>query len=406
MAKKRIVITGVGVVAPNGIGKEEFWNNLKNGRSGFRPITIFDTSNFLVKIAGEVSEFDPIKILGKKGLVDLDRATTLLLSAVKFALEDSKLDQTDINPLTIGISVGTTFGSLNSLSDFDRQSIQEGPNLVNPSRFPNTVINSPASRVAIRYGIKGPNCTISTGFSAAIDAIEYGINLIQTNKAQRVIVGSVEELSVQIFSGFYTLKYLSGSNGNSPMSCPFDKQHNGIILSEGAAVLILEEEKAATNRKTPILGEILGVGSYFDPYRIHKYHPTSRGMVNAMRQAIDTNTIDCIFANANSTINADIFETKAIKQLFGKKAKKIPITAIKSMVGETFSASGGFSTIAALLSLQNGIIPPTINLRKQDPLCDLDYVPNIARNLKSKNILVNSFGPNGTNSSLVISRYN
>ena len=225
MAKgnSRIVITGIGVISPIGIGKDQYWQSLSEGMSGIKPITLFNTSDVKVHIGGEITEFKAVDILGKKGLIDLDRATTLLLSAAKFALEDSHVDITAINSPRTGISVGTTFGSLNSLSEFDRQSLEEGPNFVNASRFPNTVINSPASRMAIRYGIKGFNSTVSTGFCSSIDAFDYAIHAIHTGKAERVLAGSVEEMCIQTFLGFYHFGYLSGINSNKePLSCPFD----------------------------------------------------------------------------------------------------------------------------------------------------------------------------------------
>jgi len=411
MNKKRVVITGLGVISPIGIGKDQYWQSLSEGKSGFKPITLFDTSDLKVKIGGEITEFNPVDILGKKGLIDLDRATTLLSSATKFALEDSQIDISNINFPTTGISVGTTFGSLNSLSKFDRQSLEEGPNFVNASRFPNTVVNSPASRVAIRYGIKGPNSTISTGFCAAIDALDYAIHCVNSNRADRIIVGAVEEVCFQTFFGFYRLGYLSGlNNDKGPLACPFDKRRDGIIFSEGSAVLILEDLKTAEGHNANIYAEVLGIGSNFDPFRLDKFNPKGTGIVEAMKLALDnanlkSNDIDCIFANANSTQDADVVETEAIKEVFGTQASKIPITAIKSMIGETFSSSGALAITAALGSIKEDFIPPTVNLEERDPMCDLDYVPNIARKQKIDKVMINSFGPNGANTVSIIGRY-
>ena len=341
----------------------------------------------------------------------MDRSTTLLLSATKFALEDSQIDLLNINSPLTSISVGTTFGSLNSLSQFDRQSLEEGPNFVNASRFPNTVVNSPASRVAIRYGVKGPNATISTGFCAAIDALDYAVHCINANRADRIIVGAVEEMCFQTFFGFYRLGYLSGlSNDSEPLSCPFDRRRDGIIFSEGSAVFILEDLKVAEERKANIYAEVLGIGSNFDPFRLDKFNPKGTGIIEAMKLALTnaslkSNDIDCVFANANSTQDADAVETKAIKDVFRANASEIPITAIKSMIGETFSSSGAFAVAAALGSITKDFIPPTVNLKEKDPVCDLDYVPNKARTQKVDKIMVNSFGPNGANSVLIIGRY-
>jgi len=409
--KKRIAITGLGVMSPIGIDKDSYWKSLFKGKVGYKPITLFDTSNLRIHAAGEITDFNPKEILGKRGLVDLDRSTTLLLSALKFALEDSGIESDNINLPVTGISAGTTFGSVNSLSEFDRDSLEVGPNFVNPSRFPNTVINSPASRAAIRYRIKGPNATISTGYCAALDAIDYAMNCIEFNRARRMIAASVEEMCIQTFLGFYQLGYLSGLNGgNAPISCPFDKSRDGIIFSEGASVLILEDLDTALERGVNIYGEILGIGSNFDPFRLHKFNPKGAGIIESMRLALKNadlkpDDIDCIFANANSTKDADVIETQAIKEVFKEKAYDIPITAVKSMLGEAFSASGGLTAIAAIGSMLNSLIPPTVNLRENDPKCDLNYVKNTAKNTKVNNVMINSFGPPGTNTVLIIGKY-
>lgn len=409
MNKKRIVITGIGIVSSLGMKKELYWQNLFEGKSGVAPITLFDTSGLNVKIGGEVKDFVAADILGKAGLIDLDRATTLLLSAAKFALEDSgsALGQ---NSTETGVSVGVAFGSTRSLSEFDRQSIEESPSFVNPSRFPNLVPNSPASRAAIRYAIKGPNATLSTGLCAFIDALDYAANTIQCGRAKKMLVGAVEEMCIQTFLGFYEMGYLSGSkNDHEPLSCPFDVRRDGIIFSEGACVIVLEELSAALERQAPIYAQVLGIGAAYEPFRLHKYSQKAEGISQAMIKALNhaglvPEDIDCIYANANSTQDADLAETKGIKQAFKSAAGLKPITAVKSMLGETFCASGGLATIAALGSLQNQIIPPTINLQKKGPGCDLDYVTGTARKQKVDRAMVNSFNPNGANSVLILGK--
>lgn len=407
---KRIVVTGIGVISPIGIGKDAYWNGLREGKSGVKPITLFDTSDLKVKVAGEISELNPKEILGKKGLVDLDRATKLILVASKFALEDANLKTNDI--VEMGISIGTTFGSLNSLFEFDKVSLVEGPRFVNPSRFPNTVINSPASRVAIWFGIKGFNSTISTGFCAGLDAIDYATFLINSHGFKRVMVGAVEEMCEQTFLGFYSLGYLSGlKNNTSACSCPFDKRRDGIIFSEGASVIILEEFNSALERNSTIYAEILGIGSNFDPYRVHKYNPKGTGMVEAMKLAIDKakiepSDIDYICANANSTQDADFIESTAIKTVFKNCIEDINISAIKSMLGETYSASGGLAVTAAIGAIKQNFIPPTINYKEKDYRINLDCITNETKKDMIRNVMINSFSPNGANTSLVIGKYN
>lgn len=411
MNKKRVVITGIGVISPIGIGKEEYWKTLSEGRSGFKPITLFDTSDLKVKIAGEITEFDPKQFFDEISLINLDRATTLLSSSTKLALEDGKIEITEKNTHQIGVSIGATFGSLRSLSEFDKESLRKGPQLVNPSRFPNTVANSPASRLSIRFKIKGFNTTVSTGMCAGIDAIDYAVKSIRFHNRKTIVVGAVEEMCEQEFLGYYKLNYLSGLEDNTEStSCPFDKRRNGIIFSEGAGVVILEDLEEALKKKSAIYAEILSVASTFEPYRLHKYSPKGKGMAEAMRLALERanikpEDIDYICANANSTQDADLIETQAIKEVFGDYAKKIPVSSIKSMIGETYSASGSLATIASIGAINQGFVPPTTNYKQKDPRLDLDYVPNRARKIKVDTVMINSFGQNGANSVLIIRRY-
>ena len=411
MTEKQVVITGVGVIAPGGIGKDAFWASLFSGKDGFRDITLFDTKDLKVKVGGQIDNFNPQQILEEKRLIDLDRATLLLLSSAKLALADSNLEINDNNTYQLGVCVGTTFGSLHSISKFNRESYTEGPRYVNPSIFPSTVGNSPASRVSIKFKIKGFNSTISTGVCAALDAADYARDAIKLNKADTVLVGSVEDLAIQTFLGFYKLKYLSGLDGKSePRSCPFDKRRDGIIFSEGSTTLIFQDINVARKQKRHIYGEILGVGSCFDPARFYRYNPTGEGFRKAMQVALDDarlkpEEIDCIFANANSTKDADSSETLAIKGIFGNYAYKVPVVGIKSMLGESLSASGGLATVAALGALEQGIIPATINYQQKDTNCDLDYVPNQSRKQSLSKIMINAFDPNGANTSLIIGKY-
>ena len=408
--RTRIVITGLGVISPIGIGKEQYWQGLLEGRSGFRPVTLFDTSDVKVKIAGEVSDFNPKEMLGEKGLMDLDRATLLLLSAARLAINDTNLKITNDNTYRMGVAIGTTFGSLHSISRFDCESLREGPQYVNPSIFPSTVANSPASRLNIRYGIKGFSSTISTGMCASLDALDYARDLIDLNRASIVFTGAVEDLSIQAFLGFYKLGYLSGIADGKSLSCPFDKRRNGIILSEGAMVIILEELTSALSRKAVIYAEILGLGSCFDTSRFHRYSPQGEGLVRAMRLAmedakIDYKDISCIFANANSTKDADLIESRAIKEAFGDIAYDIPVTAIKSSLGESYSVSGGFATVAACFSLTENLIPPIANYEERDDACDLDYVINRPRKKELANAMINTFGPNGASTVLIVGKF-
>lgn len=407
MEKKRIAITGIGVISALGIGRREFWQSLFDARPAFKPITLFDTSDLKVKTAGEISGFDPKAILGPKGLMDLDRATLLLLSAAKLALDDSGLVINEGNTYRSGVCIGTTLGSLQSISKFDRESLTEGPQYVNPSTFPSTVGNSAASRLNIRFQLKGFSSTISTGMCAGLDAVDYARDFFLLGRADAILAGAVEDLNIQTFLGLYKLNYLAGLNGRV-LSCPFDKRRNGVIFSEGAAVMVMQEREAALKNKSHIYGEILGTGSCFDPHRFYKYNPKGTGMAQAMRLALEDaglrpQDIECIFANANSTKDADAIEARAIEEVFGDN---VAVTAVKSTLGESFSAAGAFSAIAALGAMEQGMIPPIANLQEPGTGCNLDYVTDKARKQNISRVMINSFGFNGANTSLILGKYN
>jgi 3-oxoacyl-[acyl-carrier-protein] synthase II len=407
---RNVVITGIGVLSPIGIGREQYWEGLSTGRTGFSTISLFDTSGFDVSIAGEIRNFDPVNLLGKKGLRELDRSTRLISSAAKLAIEDSRFEISEHNTQSVGVSVGTTFGSLHSISQFDRTGLIEGPRYVNPSHFPNTVINSPASRISIRFKIKGFNATISTGFCAGIDAISYACDFIRLNRADMVLAGGVEELCEETFSGFYKLGCLSGRNGSDTICRPFDARRNGTVLSEGAALLVLESEEHALTRGADILARISGYGNSFDPEARMDFGHEGKGLRNAVGIALKAASlspedIDYVSSCANSTRGLDRMETAVFKDSLGEHAFRIPISSIKSMIGETFSASGALSCAAAACTLRNGIIPPTVNYAERDPDCDLDYVPNEPRKKNVSNVLVVSSDPYGNNSAIILSKY-
>jgi 3-oxoacyl-[acyl-carrier-protein] synthase II len=409
--REGIVITGIGVLSPIGIGREAYWEGLFQGKTGFRPVTLFDTASFRVHVAGEITDFDALSFLGKKDLRNLDRSTRLISSAAKLAIDDSKITITENNTHSIGVSIGTTFGSLHSISQFDRSGLIDGPRFVNPSHFPNTVINSPASQVSIRYKIKGFNTTISTGFCASLDAVSYAADFIKLNRADVVLAGGVEELCEETFLGFHQLGCLSGVDGSEPVCCPFDARRNGLILSEGAAVLVLENEQHARQRGAAVLATVLGYGNAFDPAADFTFSQAGQGLKNAIVQALHDASlkpgdIDAICACANSTKGLDRMETKVIKDVFGKYALSIPVSSIKSMVGESFSASGALSLAAAVGALQKGFVPPTVNYQERDLECDLDYVPGKARQKQMQHILVTSADPYGQNAAVIVGRYN
>ncbi len=405
---KKIVITGIGVLAPNGIGKDTFWDSLGRGISGIKPITIFNPGFFKSKQAGEISDFKPEEFLGPKGLQNIDRATKLVCAAAKLALEDSELSITERNTDNIGVVTGTTF-SLWNIAEFSREIVQDGPQFATAAMFPGTTMNSASSQISIRHKIKGFNTTISTGYTASLDALKYAVNFIKLGRAKAILVAGVEGLTFAGFSGFYKIGFLAGIKGEE-MSCPFDRRRNGIVLGEAAVVLIVEDEEHAQARGANIYAELAAVENSFDAFRAAKYDPKATGLKKTMWRALKNASlheedIDYVSSAANSVPKQDVLETMAIKEVFNIYADKTPVSAIKSMVGESVSAGGILQVAASLGSLAKDFIPPTLNYQEKDSVCDLDYVPNEPRPQRVNNILINNFGPGGNNATVIIKRY-
>jgi len=407
MKNKRIVITGIGVVSLIGIGKDEFWKNLLAGRSNFNKISLFDTRELKVDTAGEIKNFDAATYLGKKGLRDFDRSTRLLCSAAKLAIDDSNLQISTKNNKNIGASIGTTFGSVHSISEFHKDILKNGPKLVNPSAFPNTVMNAAAGRLAIKFNLKGPNATLSNGACSFGDALDFAMNMLKNGHARSMLVGATQELSFQIFYGFHQLGVLAGLSKNKIIkSCPFDSRRNGVILAEGAVVFVLERLTASLSEGKNIYAAIKSISSCYNPKRGYCDKAMAQVMIAAMKEAkLNPQDIDCIFANANSTQQADALESKAIKKVFGRNTNSIPVTAIKSILGETYSASGGFNLAAAIGTIKKSIIAPTINYQQKDSQCDLSFLAKTPQKVKANNVLLNEFDCFGANNTTIITKF-
>ncbi|UJS17811.1 MAG: beta-ketoacyl-[acyl-carrier-protein] synthase family protein [Candidatus Jettenia sp.] len=410
MEKTRIVITGVSVLSPIGTGKDVFWENLTNGVSGIKPITLFDVSNFNSKQAGEISDFDAKVYLGQKGIRHIDRTSLLVSSAAVLAIKDANLENTTYNEEELGIVVGSTYGSIDSISSFDFQSLREGPNYVNPMDFPNTVLNAPASRASIFCKATGLNTTISNGVTSSIDAVIYASDFLRMGRVKAVLAGGVHGLTHDIFWGSHNSKILSGSTyGTLEICAPFDKRRNGMVIGEASALVVLETLENALKRNAHIYAEVKGYGTAFEPKmaisKDYQIDGNRRAVINAIQDAgLTLHDISYISANAYSGVYGDAMETQVIKEVFGMRANLLPVTAIKSMTGECFDASGALQTVAAVMSVNTHIIPPTINYKERDENCDLSYVTQKST-LPAKNILINSFSRLGNNSSLIISKY-
>jgi len=411
MEETRIVITGISVISPLGETKEVFWENLINGVSGIKPITLFDVSKYRSKQAGEISDFDPKIYLGKKGIRHIDRTSLLVSSATCLAIKDAGIESETYSKDDLGIVIGSTYGSIDSISSFDFQALQEGPTYVNPMDFPNTVLNAPASRASIFCKATGLNTTISNGVTSSIDAIIYASDFLRMGRAKAIIAGGVHGLTHDIFWGANNSKILAGSrDGTQEVCSPFDKRRNGMVLGEASALVVLETLEDALKRNAHIYAEVKGYGTAFDPkMAISKEcqtEGTKRAIMGAIEEAgLTLHDISYISANAYSGVYGDRMETKAIKDVFGMRTKLIPVTAIKSMTGECLDSSGALQTVAAAMSLQKHTIPPTINYKEQDPECDLSLVIDRAATIPTKNILINSISRLGNSSSLIISKF-
>ncbi len=407
----RLVITGVSVLSPIGLNKEEFWNNLTNGVSGIKDITLFDVSRYKSKKAGEISDFDAKAFLGKKGIRHIDRTSLLVSSAAKLVMEDAKITHDIYSEDELGIVIGSTYGSIGSISSFDLEGLEEGPTFVNPMDFPNTVLNAPASRASIFCNATDLNSTISTGTASGLDSIIYAADFLKLGRGKAVLAGGVHGLTADIFWGAYRSGILSGSsNGNIEISAPFDKRRNGFIIGEAAALLVIERLEDALERNARIYAEIKGYGCTFNPSKVsHDNIDTTQGVrciSLAMKDAqLSAEDISYISVCANSSVTGDKMEAKIIKDYFGEKADKLPVSAIKSMTGECLDASGSLQSVAGVLAINNDVVPPTINYQEKDDDCILDFVPNKSRKKEVNNVLINSFSDTGNISSIIISKY-
>lgn len=409
--KRRVVITGLGVIAPNGNGKRAFWDALKQGRSGVRRITRFDPAPFPTQFAGE-ADFDPTQFISPKQIKRMDRTSHLAVSAAKMAVEDANLSIRDENRERIGVMIGTAMAGHGLILEQHDAYIKKGPMKIDVFTAIGSFPDAPSSQISIELGINGPSFSLATACSSALDAIGYAFNAIRNQELDIVIMGGADSpLFAPILSAFCVLRALSRRNhAPEKASRPFDKTRDGFVLGEGAGILILEDMEHALKRKAHIYGEILGFGMTCDAYHMTKPEPSGSQAIRALRQAIKDagvkpEEIEYINAHGTSTPLNDKNETFIIKEVFGPCANKVAVSSIKSMIGHLIGAAGSVELIGALMALEEGIIPPTINYEIPDPECDLDYVPNKARNVKVNTLLKNSFGFGGKNSALVVSKF-
>ena len=409
---KRVVITGLGAITPIGIGREEFWNSLIEGKSGIGPITSFDTTEFDCKIAAEVKDYDVTDFLDKKEAKRMDRFTQFAVVATKLAIEDGKINLEEIDLERVGTIIGCGIGGLETLEAEHKKLLDRGPKRVSPLLIPMMISNMAAGQVSMAFGLKGSSMTITTACASATHALGESFRMIKYGIMDMVVTGGTEASITPIaLAGFGSMKALSTRNEDfSHASRPFDKERDGFVMGEGAGILILEELEHALNRGATIYGEVVGYGSTSDAFHITQPDPEAKGAINAMKMAlsegeVNYTDVDYINAHGTSTYFNDKLETLAINTLFKEHAKDINISSTKSMTGHLLGAAGGIEAIAATLALKTGVIPPTINYENVDEECNLNYTPNIAVKRDSKYALSNSLGFGGHNASILIKKY-
>ncbi|HET7854764.1 MAG TPA: beta-ketoacyl-ACP synthase II [Candidatus Methylomirabilis sp.] len=409
---RRVVVTGVGVVSPIGIGIDHFWKALVSGTSGVRRITRFDPTGYDCQIAAEVKDFDPVQWIEKKEVRKMDLFVQYALAAAMMAVEDSQLKVADERPDRIGVLVGTGMGGIPMLVEQHRILLEKGPDRVSPFFIPGIITNMASGRISMQVGAKGPNSCVSTACATGNHAIGDSFRIIQRGEADIMLAGGTEAVIAPLcVAGFSNCKALSTRN-NEPerASRPFDKERDGFVMGEGAAVLIVEALDHALDRGARIYAEVIGYAMSADAYHVTAPAPAGEGAVQSMQGALQDaglapEAVDYINAHGTSTPYNDANETLAIKTVFGEHAYRLAVSSIKSMIGHTLGAAGAIEAAATVLSLTHGILPPTINYENPDPDCDLDYVPNKARELPIRVALNNSFGFGGTNATTAFRRY-
>ena len=404
----RVVITGEGSISPLGLSSKNLWNNLINGKSGIKLIENFDTEEFNVKIAGEITDFDPLSFFEHKESRKLDRYTMFAMIAADQAIKSSGLDSSNV-----GVILGTGVGGMNTLEQEHTKLLKKGQRGVSPHFIPKMIPNIAGGQIAIKHGFHGPNFSLSTACSSASDAIGMAYRLIQSNQIHAMVCGGAEGgITPLTLSGFSNMKALSKNNENPQNACkPFDKNRDGFIMSEGSAMLVLESLDNAKKRGATILAEIIGYGITNDAYHITQPHNEGLGATSAINLAlkdggINKDEVNYINAHGTSTYYNDMIETKAIKQVFGRDiAKNLLVSSTKSMTGHMLGATGAIEAITCIYAINNGIIPPTINYETPDPECDLNYVPNKSIESNLNITISNSFGFGGHNSVLALKKF-
>ncbi|ENQ3107546.1 3-oxoacyl-[acyl-carrier-protein] synthase II [Bacillus sp. 491mf] len=411
MEKKRVVVTGVGAVTPVGTDVKTAWENIKNGVSGIGRLTRLDADQFPVKVAAEINDFDVEKYIDKKEARRMDRFTHYALAASKMAVEDAKLEITEENGPRIGVWIGSGIGGMETYEEQFKIFNEKGARRVSPFFVPMMIPDMAAGQVSIALGAKGINTCTVTACASGAHSIGDAFKVIQRGDADAMITGGAEApLTNMAVAGFCSAKALTFSEDPATACRPFDKNRSGFVMGEGAGILVLEELEHALARGAHIYAEIVGYGATGDAFHITSPAPGGEGGVRAMRQALEEaglqpEDIDYINAHGTSTELNERYETMAIKEVFGEQAYKVAVSSTKSMTGHLLGAAGAVEAIISVKTIEDGIVPPTINYETPDPECDLDCVPNQARQQKVRAVLSNSLGFGGHNAALVFKEY-
>ncbi len=412
MDKKRVVVTGIGLITPLGIGVEDSWNSIIAGRAGIRRITHFDSSNFPTQIAGEVEGFNPEDYIEPKEIKKMDRFIHFAIATATMAINDSGLKITDGNAEKVGVIVGSGIGGLHAIEHYHSVFLEKGPRRISPFFIPMLVINLASGQISIKFGAKGPNSAVATACATGSHSIGDAYKIIQRGDADAMIAGGTEAVITPLgIGGFNAMKTLSTRNDEpGKASRPFDIDRDGFVMGEGSGIVILESLESAMDRGVRIYAEIVGYGMTADAYHITSPAPGGEGAARCMQMtlkdgSVDPSEVDYINAHGTSTKYGDEIETNAIKTVFREHSYKVAISSTKSMIGHLLGAAGGVEAIITVLSIYNDIITPTINLDKPDPECDLDYVPCKSRKMTINYALTNSFGFGGTNACLLFKKF-
>ena len=410
--KKRVVITGLGCVTPVGTGKEDFWVNIKSGVSGIDKITRFDYTNYQTQIAGEVKDFTPEDYISKKELKKMDRFTQFAMVASKLAVADSELDLDSIDRYRMGTVIGTGIGGVETIEAQHKNLLEKGNRRVSPFFIPMMIGNMAAGQVAIEFGAKGPSTNVCTACASGTNSVGDAFKIIQRGDADIMIAGGTEAAVAEFaVAGFCNMKAMSTNNDNPQQaSRPFDKDRDGFVMGEGCGILILEELESAKKRNAKIYAEIVGYGMTSDAYHITTPAENGEGAARSMQVAIndagiEPSQIDYINAHGTSTYYNDLYETMAIKSVFGEYAKNISVSSTKSMTGHLLGASGAIEAIVCALAIKDNFVPPTINLENPGEGMDLDYTPNKGKERVINYALSNSLGFGGHNATIVLKKY-